>query len=310
MLEPAASRARVRAALRAREVEDHVGTVGWSGYVAAGEEEWLSLAVADDEERALADRCCLATFGAPLDALVSQASSPSTYEIATALQQWGVAAFPAQGSSRADLAPGGGVAEEPVSLSDALLRAGFGGSDALSRVQVVDCGQLVSAPWAAALLRAWGATATVVTHPVRASSRRYGAAPEQLDLRTAVHRHRFARLCAHADVVIDNFRASAWDSLGLDPLELGARLHLRVPAFPSDHPDRALKAYGFQIEACYAAGHVPAAVPGATVRASRQAVMDHAVGMAAAVACVRALRQGATGRLEVAQLQLIEADDR
>lgn len=279
--------------------------IGWSGYLPVGE-AWLTLAVAGADERALTERCLRASFGLSLRDLAHSDAS-IVDRVADTLQTWGIAAFsarpPADKPEHRNVPIRGG---RPAALIDVLLQAGFRGSDALSGTLVVDCGQLVAAPWASALLRAWGATVIGVSHPARAGSRRYGEAPLLLDLNGADARNRFARLCARADLVIDNFRAHVWEGLGLDPLTLGTALHVRVPAFPSEHPDRGLKAYGFQLEARYRVGHAPMRPGARPVTAGSQALLDHSVGMAAAAACARALLAGRVGPLEISQLDLIE----
>jgi hypothetical protein len=265
---------------------------GWAGYLSV-QDGWVSIAIGGADELELVGRC--------LD--VHGGKRP--VEIATALQEWGVASFPLSPSTPATTAI---PRATPTPLDQLLRETGFQGADGLTGVRVIDCGQLVSAPWASALLTAWGAEVVSVCHPDRAGARRYGAPAIGLDLGVRDDRRRFARLCRRADLVLDNFRDRVWTNLDLDPLELGARLHMRLPAFPQDDPRRGLKAFGFQLEALFGIGHVPVPEPGQrAVDAPREALLDHSIGFAAAARCAAALLRGDRGRLELSHLDLIEA---
>lgn len=167
----------------------------------------------------------------------------------------------------------------------------------LAGFRVVECGMLASAPHAGAVLAELGAEVVAVSHPARTSSRWHGPDPLLLDLTRPADRVIFGALCRRADLVVDNFRARVWGNLGLDPLELGARTHLRLPAFPDGDPRAAWRAYGFQTEALFSAGCGPAEDAPSIVRAPARALLDHAVGFAGVAAVLHAGNAG--GRLEV-----------
>lgn len=273
----------------------------WSGFVPAGD-QWLSIAISNDHERDTALRC-LNFQGVPgndLDAL-RDCSVPAT-ALAATLQEWGIASFPAStlsgGIPRASL--------KPASLRTALLGAGLSVSRALAGARIIDCGQLISAPWASALLSLLGADVIAVAHPARARNRHYGADPVRLDLATTADRRRFAALCVGTDLVLDNFRPRHWSNLGIEPLELGARCHLSLPAFPRSDPRSNFKCYGFQLEALHAAGHVPAAESSTPVPAPPHGLLDHAAGFAGAVAAVAAIVGGGEGPKELSHLSLLQ----
>jgi hypothetical protein len=258
------------------------GRSGWSGFAPFGG-GWLSIALGSAEERALARRC------------LSTLRAGCTPESAAAtLQEWGVAAFVAYpiDATRFEATPAAQRSREPARKP-------------LRGVRVLDCGQLVSAPWAAAVLRAWGASVVSLSHPARVASRRYGS-PVRLDLRRGVDRQQFVELCAHSDIVLDNFRHRVWPSLDLDPHALGARIHLSLPAFPEGDERNRLKAYGFQLEGRYGAGHAPCSTAAGALAAPGEALLDHATGFWAAVVAAGALQQGVRARIELPQVELIQ----
>jgi hypothetical protein len=263
---------------------------GWAGYLPFAD-GWISIALGGAEESELIRRC------------LSVHTDKDPAGIAAALQEWGVASFPVvpvpAGATRVP------SARQPLEML--LAESGPHASRGLSGVRVLDCGQLVSAPWAAALLASWGADLVAVSHPRRAAMRRYGPPPLELDLCSEEDQRCFAGLCRKADVVIDNFRDRVWTNLGLDPLQLGARLHVRLPAFPRHDPRCDLKVYGFQLEGLFGIGHVPAPRHRHPVDAPQWALLDHSVGFVAAAQCVIALLRDERGRLELSHLDLLEA---
>lgn len=167
----------------------------------------------------------------------------------------------------------------------------------LAGFRVVECGMLASAPHAGAVLAELGADVVTVSHPARASSRWHGPDPLLLDLNRPADRRVFAKLCRPAHLVIDNFRPRVWGNFGLDPLELGACAHLRLPAFPATDVRAGWRAFGFQTEALFGAGCGPAEDAPSPVAAPSRALLDHAVGFAGVAAVLSAGE--ARGRIEV-----------
>jgi hypothetical protein len=274
--------------------------VAWSGFLPVGD-GWISLALATREERERAERCIgwLTGRERALEALRHADLDPA--RAAAALQEWGIAAAVATVAGEESERRQTRVTALDVWLQELGLRP----STALAGVRVVDCGLLVSSPWASALLAHLGARVIAVAHPVRAASRRYGPVPLELDLTSSSGRNSFATMCRNADVVVDNFRPRVWPNLGFDPIAVGARRHLTLPAYASVDPRSNLRLYGFQLEACYGVGHVPSGRVHRPLRAPESALLDHAVGFAGAVAAVGALLQDRVGRIAVTHESLI-----
>lgn len=273
----------------------------WSGFLPS-QGQWLSIAVSDEHERDTALRCLnfLGAGGAIPGRLHDCTLSPSA--LASTLQEWGIASLPVSTSS-------GQIVNTTNRITASVpppVWPGFRGSRALAGARVVDCGQLISAPWASALLTLLGACVIAVAPPGRAQNRRYGASPLQLDLNSKSDRKHFASLCSGADLVLDNFRPRVWSNLGIEPLELGAHCHLRLPAFPSVDPRSNFKCYGFQIEAMFAAGHVPAKDCDEPVPAPSHGLLDHAAGFAGAAVAATAIAGGIRGSKEVSHLSLVQ----
>ncbi len=258
---------------------------GWRGFSLVAD-TWVSIALGPGERDVW--RRMLAAQGAgphPPD------------EVVAAAQQWGLACLPAKHATASDIPTTG---KDPLpALSDVGHSLGLNASTALGGVRVIDLGVLVAAPLAAAVLAALGAQITRVAHPARKNSRWYGGTVLALNLTQQVDRTDFGRLCRTADLVVDNFSPRVWGNLGLEPNELGAGLHVSLPAFPAGDPRRNYRAFGFQTEALFGVGCTPDPPVAGAVVAPRAALMDHAVGLAGAVYCLGAIATLRRGRLEV-----------
>jgi hypothetical protein len=262
---------------------------GWLGYIPVSG-GWLSVALGpaeiDDWRRFLA--------GVVPDA-------PAT-ELAECAQQWGLACLPASAPTESALTTTAASRLPP--LADVGEALGLSPLRALTGLRVLDLGMLVAAPLTCAVLEACGAEVTPVVHPARKNARWYGGSAVELDLNRAADRAGFTRLCRTADVVVDNFTARVWENFGFEPLELGARLHLSMPAFPSEGPRRNYRAFGFQTEAFFGVGCAPDPTATGPLVAPRAALMDHTVGLAGAVNCLGAIASGRTGRMELSHAGL------
>ncbi len=283
-------------ALRARPITQ--APAAWSGFIRVAE-DWLSIALADEDERAMALRC-LRVHGAVRSGLEDLRACPvSATSLAEALQEWGIASLPA--SAQSNTLP---RAQVTTSQLGEIVASSLASPQALAGLRVVDVGQLVSAPWAGALLAAHGACVIPVAHSMRAGNRRYGAEPMLLDLGDKHDRRRFAELCRGADLVLDNFRPRVWANFGTDPLELGARRHLTLPAFPAGDERNRLRCYGFQLEAFHGVGHAPEENMSGMVASPAQALLDHSVGFAGATLAIESVLHGTSGRLEMSHMSL------
>ena len=258
---------------------------GWRGFTRIAD-AWVSISLGPGEGEVW--RRMLAALG----------SGPRTSdEVAASAQQWGLACLPATHAAPSDI-PTTGEDQLPV-LSDVGKSLGLSASTALEGVRVIDLGVLVAAPVSGAVLAALGAQVTTVAHPARKDSRWYGGPVLELNLSRQVDRSDFARLCRTADLVVDNFSPRVWNNLGFEPTELGADLHVSMPAFAAGDARRNYRAFGFQTEALFGVGCTPDPAIARPVAAPRAALMDHTVGLVGAVYCLGAIATQRRGRLEV-----------
>lgn len=281
-------------------------TQSWSGFVPTGD-DWISMAVSGGHEREIALNC-LKHMGAVTDDFSDLAATklPVT-QLAAELQAWGIASFPAyQSQLHASHQPADIAQHDFHSFPDVLFLLGIRPSNVLAGARVVDCGQLISAPWAGALLATWGAEVICVAHPARATNRWYGEDPVLLDLESRGDRQIFESLCNGAHLVLDNFRTRVWNNLAIDPIRLGARRHLSLPAFPSDDSRSNAKCYGFQLEGLYGVGHIPSFDATQAVPSSSKGLLDHCVGFAAATLAAYSMAGGTYGRTELSHLSLLQ----
>jgi len=258
---------------------------GWRGFALIAD-TWVSIAFGPGEGE---------VWRRMLAALGSGPHPPD--EIAASAQQWGLACLPAKHATATDISTS--RKDQLPALRDVGHSLGLSASTDLADVRVIDLGVLVTAPLAGAVLAALGAQVTRAAHPARKNSRWYGGPVLELDLSQQVDRTDFARLCRTADLVVDNFSPRVWGNFGLEPNELGAGLHVSLPAFPAGDPRRNYRAFGFQTEALFGVGCTPDPTVAGAVVAPRVALMDHAVGLVGAVYCLGAIAARRRGRLEV-----------
>lgn len=222
-------------------------------------------------------------------------------ELTRRAQEYRIACLPVAPAAR-DWERCRGISTPPTPVSPREWLIGGDGSLAGSRV--VDVGVLISAPFACAILAALGATVTAVAHPARAASRWYGPVPLPVDLETVAGRTEFQHLCAEADLVVDNFAPGVWSRLGMDPVGIGARAHVSLPAFPRGDPRRSYRAYGSQTGSLFGVDHAPASDAGSPSAGPASGLMDHCVGAVAAIRCIAALTGRRPGRSEVTHAEI------
>jgi hypothetical protein len=272
---------------------------GWRGFIRCGD-EWLSLALANQDEISRV-RAWLDRHGARYDRCAGIVSDHlCVADLVPRFQELGIAALPAAPATLEAFDPAQYGGHGRVEHSEWVREPG----KPLSGLRVVDCGQLAAGPHAGAVLRDLGADVVGLSHPARALSRWHGGDPELVDLRSAPGRGRFLDYCRDADLVLDNFRCRVWDNLQLDPLAAGARIHLRLPAFPDLDERSQWKAFGFQTEAMLGVGLGPCPQAASVVRAPSIAVLDHAVGFAGVATALDWLQTNRSGRLVVSHIDV------
>jgi crotonobetainyl-CoA:carnitine CoA-transferase CaiB-like acyl-CoA transferase len=179
----------------------------------------------------------------------------------------------------------------------------------LEGVRVVDCGAFVAGPLAGVYLAELGADVIKVEpragDPNRSIFKSFSVANHGkrvigVDMKHPEGLRVVQRLCAEADVVMNNFRPGAAARLGIDPDSLKAvnpgLIVLEAPAFGNEGP-LALKA-GFDMVMQAWVGHeTKAAGTGNDPRWNRTNLVDIAGGMLGAVAVMAALvHRRLTGR--------------
>ncbi|MFM7225213.1 MAG: CoA transferase, partial [Actinomycetota bacterium] len=130
--------------------------------------------------------------------------------------------------------------------------------DALAGLRVVDAAAVFAAPGAARYLADFGADVIKVEPPSGDGVRRMGWLPTDgsdsyiwkllgrnkrsvvIDLKTDAGREAFLRICAGADVLVENARPGTFERLGVGPDVVCARnprlVMLRVTGFGQDGP--------------------------------------------------------------------------
>lgn len=179
----------------------------------------------------------------------------------------------------------------------------------LEGIRVIDCGAFVAGPLAAVYLAELGADVVKVEarqgDPNRSIFKSFAVANHGkraigVDMKHPEGLAVVRKLCADADVVMNNFRPGAAVRLGIDPASLTALnpglIVLEAPAFGNEGP-LALKA-GFDMVMQAWTGHeAKAAGKGNDPRWNRTNLVDIAGGMLGAVAVLAALyHRGETGR--------------
>jgi hypothetical protein len=260
---------------------------GWRGYIRTAD-GWLSLALGPHD---------LETWRHFQIAQPGAVARTPAVDLADEAQAWGLACVPVTPASVDGWsATAGGTLPRP---HDPAAPLRLGAAQPLSGLRILDLGALVSTPLTCALLRTLGAEVRSIGHPARSASRWYGDVAEPVDFAVRDGQARLAELCRMADLVVDNFSPRVWPNFGFDPLALGARLHVAMPAFAAGDRRRYHRAYGFQTEALFGVGCVPGCRALECVRAPQVALMDHCVGFAAAVVCIGALASHQSDTLEV-----------
>lgn len=171
----------------------------------------------------------------------------------------------------------------------------------LDGVRVIDCGAFVAGPFAGSALSDLGAEVIKIEalagDPNRSIFKSFSAANRgkkaiSIDMKSEEGRDIVAKLCASADVVMNNFRPGVSKRLGVDPETLSKSnpgiIVLEAPAYGSEGP-LALKA-GFDMVMQAWCGHeAKAAGRGNEPRWNRTNLVDIAGGMIGSVAILSAL---------------------
>ncbi|ASO22929.1 formyl-CoA transferase [Actinoalloteichus hoggarensis] len=186
------------------------------------------------------------------------------------------------------------------------------GGGPLAGIRVLDLSRVLAGPYATMLLADLGAEVIKVEHPVRGDDTRYWAPPSVagesayflavnrgkrsigLDLASPPGRDLALRLCAAADVVVENFRPGGAARLGLGHEQVRAAVpHLvycSISAYPAGHPQAADAGFDAAIQAQSGLMAVTGDATGSPTKIG-VALVDVLAGLNASTAILAALRR-------------------
>ena len=197
----------------------------------------------------------------------------------------------------------------------------------LSDIVVLDLSRVLAGPYCTMMLGDMGADVIKIEHPDGDETRRWGPPfvggestyylavnrnkrSVVADLRTPEGRGLVERIARHADVVVENFRPSALERLGLSLAGLRAAnprlITLTVSGMGAAGPDRDLPGYDFVLQAVGGLMSITGPVEGPPCKVG-VAVVDLTTGMMAASAVVAALyareRTGTGQHIDISLLE-------
>ncbi|APU17769.1 putative acyl-CoA transferase/carnitine dehydratase [Actinoalloteichus sp. GBA129-24] len=177
---------------------------------------------------------------------------------------------------------------------------------------MLDLSRVLAGPYATMLLADLGAEVIKVEHPVRGDDTRYWTPPEAagesayflavnrgkrsigLDLASPPGRDLALRLCAGADVVVENFRPGGAARLGLDHEQVRAAVpslvYCSISAYPAGHPQAADAGFDAAIQAQSGLMAITGDQDGPPAKVG-VALVDVLAGLNASTAILAALRR-------------------
>ena len=175
------------------------------------------------------------------------------------------------------------------------LRAAPPGAPPLAGIKIIDCGVFVAGPYASKLLADYGADVTRVEPPTGRStmsgertiiSANFGKRTICVDAKSSEGRAILARLCAHADAVLHNFRPGVSSRLGLDQATLRqinpSLITLETTAYGATGPKAAAPGFDMIMQAHCGLQH-RAGGAGNPPLCSRTPLVDFATGAVGAI---------------------------
>ncbi|HEX6030149.1 MAG TPA: CaiB/BaiF CoA-transferase family protein [Tepidiformaceae bacterium] len=191
---------------------------------------------------------------------------------------------------------------------------------ALNGIRVVNCGQILAAPFCGTLFAEFGAEVIKVEPPVTGESNRgsvsfaqdnRGAKSVTLDLHSPDGKRIFRQLCDVSDVLIENFRPGTLERMGLAPDSLRETnpglVAVRISGYGQDGPYRDKGGFDRVALAFAGATAVTGEEHGIPVRPG-YFFADYGAGVFAAFGALAALRaRDATGRGQDVDVALYEA---
>ncbi|MFM8973958.1 MAG: CaiB/BaiF CoA transferase family protein, partial [Actinomycetota bacterium] len=201
--------------------------------------------------------------------------------------------------------------------------------DALAGLRVVDAAAVFAAPGAARYLADFGADVIKVEPPSGDGVRRMGWLPTDgsdsyiwkllgrnkrsvvIDLKTDAGREAFLRICAGADVLVENARPGTFERLGVGPDVVCARnprlVMLRVTGFGQNGPYASRPGFATMAEGMSGFASINGE-PGGAPLLPPVALTDEVAAIAGAFAVMVALRhRDRTGEGQVIDLNLLDA---
>lgn len=196
----------------------------------------------------------------------------------------------------------------------------------LSGIRVLEVSTVISGPYAGMILSDLGAEVTKIESPDGDPFRVWGRSPGtrsaffeslnrgkqsvSLDLKSAEGRTVFRKMCSVCDVVLENFRPGALESLGLGYEALREEnerlVYCSISGFGAEGPDAAKPAYDAVVQA--KSGFWSQLVDRASPEAIGPPIVDQVTGLFAAVAIASALAgREASGRGERLNISMLEA---
>ncbi|MDE0313181.1 MAG: CaiB/BaiF CoA-transferase family protein [Caldilineaceae bacterium] len=201
---------------------------------------------------------------------------------------------------------------------------------ALSHITILDLSRVLAGPYATMTLGDFGAEVIKIEQPGRGDDSRHWGPPFTdggqsayflctnrnkrsltLNLKTDAGQKIFRQLAAQADVVVENFKASGMERLGLDYESLKADnpglIYCAITGYGQTGPDRALPGYDTVIQAqggiMSITGPTNEGTDGEPIKVG-VAIVDITAGLQAAVAILTALqhrdRTGAGQQIDIA----------